>query len=229
MRRFLCPATARSGSDRHEDLLMIGIPSLLAALLLAAPWLALDDPRTTDPPPAAPLVIALDGRAPVTLMLAGRRLEGHVRGARVDVQVGRAELTGSIAGEPVWIWMHGDEAEGHIGGHAVGFTLTHTEAGDLLQGTSVRHTVRLERWLGLLSWLPGCEEWLLPLPRDAEPRTVYQATCATGRRLRLSLPDALDELPPLPRLILLALLLTEPDPIVATRLPGLFPEKEGAR
>jgi len=128
-----------------------------------------------------------------------------------------------MAGEPVWIWMHGQEAEGHIGGHAVGFWLHETPTGHLLRGQGVGHTIRLEESHGLFSWLPACEHPLVRLPRGALAETVYQGACASGRRMRLTLPDELGRMAPFPRLILLALLLTDrEEPTASVRL---FPAK----
>jgi hypothetical protein len=181
-------------------------------------------------PRSSPLVLSLEGQGDITLGVEGRRIEGRVRGAEVRLEIRPREIEGRLAGEPVWIWMHGDEAEGHIGGHAVGFTLAESPAGNLLlQGTAVGHTVRLERWFGLFSWLPGCESWLLPLPRGPGGITVYQGACDSGRRLRLTVPDAIEDLPPLPRFIVLSLLLTEDDEAIAARGRHLFPAAGQAR
>jgi hypothetical protein len=172
------------------------------------------------------LVITQDGRRKASLQVQGQRLRGDVRGTSVQVAIKPVEIEGHMAGEPVWIWMHGREAEGHIGGHRVGFTVTETPTGHLLRGTGVGHTIRLEEAHGRLSWLPSCERPLLRIPTGRERAIVYQGACASGGRMRVILPDAFDVWPPLPRLILLSLLLTEQDPVLRARARGLFPAKD---
>ena len=88
--------------------------------------------------------------------------------------------------------------------------------------------MRIEESHGELSWLPSCERPLVRLPRGPAAEAVYQGTCASGRRVRLTVPDDFAALPPLPRLILLALLLTERDEAQAGQARELFPH-EGTR
>ena len=175
--------------------------------------------------PTGRLVINEEGQRDVLLDVAGDTLSGEMRRARIEVEVRPVEISGHIAGEPVWIFMHGREAEGHIGGHDVSFFLHETPTGYLLRGQAVGHTVRLELSHGELSWLPSCEQPLVLLPRELPREAVYQGACASGRRVRLTVPDALALWRPLPRLILLALLLTERDD--GSAAPRLFPPKEG--
>jgi hypothetical protein len=172
------------------------------------------------PPPSRPLVllplwpegrvlIQEDGQRDQLLRASAHRLEGSVRGAPVDVEVQGPELSGRLAGEPVWIWLREREAWGHIGGHEVRFWLHRTPTGHLLRGEGVGHTLRFEESGGTLHWLPSCER---PLERQAAGpgwETVYEGVCASGRRMRLTVTDELAKMPPFPRLILLALLLTE--------------------
>jgi hypothetical protein len=173
------------------------------------------------------LVIGSDGRDEATLTVGGRRLAGQVRGAPVAVAVNKTEIEGKMADEPVWIWMRRREAQGHIGGQDVAFALTETPSGHLLTGTAVGHTVRLEESDGLLSFQPGCEQALVRLvtPAGAPGTTTYQGRCQSGRRLRVTLPEQLQDLAPMPRLILLALLLTEQDELLAARGRSLFPRR----
>jgi hypothetical protein len=105
----------------------------------------------------------------------------------------------------------------------VAFSLHGTPTGYLLRGQAVGHTVRLEESHGLLSWLPSCEQPLVRLPRAGDAASVYQGTCASGRRMRVTVPDQFHELPPLPRMIVLSLLLTEREG--HSTAPRLFPEK----
>ena len=161
--------------------------------------------------PAGRLVVSQVGRPDISLAVDAQGLHGEVGGQPFEVAVKGVEIDGHLAGEPIWLHMHGREAEGHIGGHDVGFVLTETPAGHLLRGVSVGSTVRLEESFGRLSWLPSCEHALVRLPRGEAKNRVFQGACASGRRMRLVVPQALDDLAPLPRLILLALLLIEPD------------------
>jgi len=186
--------------------------------------------RVRDLDLAGHITISRDGRRDVSLAVApgpsGLRIEGVVRGVAVAVEVHGVEIRGRIGVDPVFMWMHGDEADGRIGGREVGFVLVDTPGGHLLRGTAVGHTVRLERSFGRLSWLPECERALLPLPRGPAAATTYQGTCASGQRMRVSVPDAFDELPPLPRSILLALLLTERPEVDSAGATRLFPATE---
>jgi hypothetical protein len=171
------------------------------------------------------LTIEEEGEDRLLLWVLGDRLEGFVRHARVDVKVGSVELGGHLAGDPVWIWLHGHQAEGQIGGHPVSFVLYETPAGYLLRGQAVGHTVRLELADGTLSWLPSCEAPLVRLLRGRAPETVYQGTCASGQQMTVTVPAAFDRWLPLHRLILLALLLS--DRADGSAAPRLFPPKTG--
>jgi hypothetical protein len=175
--------------------------------------------------PVGRLVINEEGERDVLLDVAGDTLSGEMRGARIDIEVRPVEISGHLAGEPVWIFLHNDEAEGHIGGHTIGFFLHQTPTGYLLRGQAVGHTVRLELSHGVLTWLPSCEGPLVRLPRELPREAVYQGACSSGRRIRVTVPDALALWRPLPRLILLALLLSERDD--GSAAPRLFPPKEG--
>jgi hypothetical protein len=202
--------------------------ALLALLCLAARTekesIAVDFVEELPAAKATERLIIDEGDAPSRMTVAGGRIDGERRGAEVQVDVTPTAIEGHLAGEPVFIWLHGREAEGHIGGRDVGFTIVDTPTGHLLRGHAVGHTVRFEEAAGTLSWLPACERPLVRLPR-AGTASVYQGACASGRRVRLTMPDALDDLPPLPRLVLLALLLTEREDDSAA--PRLFPERRG--
>jgi hypothetical protein len=168
------------------------------------------------------LVIREEGQRELMLGFLHGKLTGRVRGEIVDVQVKPAEITGHLAGQPVRIGLHGQDAQGEIGGHEVAFTLAHVPGGHLLRGQTIGHTVRLEQAYGVLSWLPGCDLPLVRLPRTRAPETIFQGSCASGRRMMITVPDAFAAVPPLPRLILLALLLSEREELSD---PRLFPEK----
>jgi hypothetical protein len=175
--------------------------------------------------PTGRLVIHEEGQPDLLLRVSDQRLEGRVRGVEVSVVVRARELTGYLAGEPVSIRLRGDRATGYIGGHDVAFWLYGTPGGHLLRGDGVGHTIRFEQSQGGLSWLPACERPLARLPRQTLPESVYEGVCASGRRMRLILPDELDRMAPLPRLILLSSLLTgREEPNAVARL---FPPKVG--
>jgi secreted protein with Ig-like and vWFA domain len=171
------------------------------------------------------LTIEEEGRWDAIVKVANGRVDGKVRGAPVSVSVERSSIAGHMAGEPVRIWMRGREAEGEIGGHDVGFTLIETPTGHLLRGKAVGHTVRLEESYGVLTWLPSCERPLVRLPRGTAAEQTYQGTCESGHRMRVTLPDQFGALEPLPRLVLLSLLLTDREE--PTGAPRLFPAKAG--
>jgi Ca-activated chloride channel family protein len=176
-----------------------------------------------DAPAEGELVISRTGRPDLRLAVAGRRIDGRVAGLPFHVLVKTTELQGHLGGEPLWMAIRGREAEGHIGGHEVGFVLTETPRGFLLRGQAVGHTVRMEESHGELSWLPSCERPLLRLPRERPGETVYQGSCASGQRVRLVMPRSFELLPPLPRLVLLGLLLTEKPEILSIGRRALFP------
>jgi hypothetical protein len=157
------------------------------------------------------LVVSQEGRPEISVAVDNGHVSGRVGGEPFDLAVKGAVLEGHVAGEPLSLWMHGREAEGHIGGHDVGFVLAGTPTGHLLRGISVGSAVRLEESAGSISWLPSCERPLVRLPSTSAPVSVYQGTCASGRRMHLVLPRALDELADLPRMIVMSLVLIEPD------------------
>ncbi len=175
------------------------------------------------------IVIERNGRIDGTLTLDGTHLEGTVRGVPVRLDVKPVEIVGRIGEEPVWIMMHGHEAEGHVGGHQVGFFHSETGTGHMLQGTSVGHAVRLETALGRLSLLPNCGRTLLPVSARERGVSIFQGTCDRDVVVRVTLPDALEQIEPLPRSILLALVLTDHEPGATSREPRLFPAPEVSR
>lgn len=173
------------------------------------------------------LGVRWEGRREVSLAVTGNRVRGQVRGAVVDLEVKPALLEGHIAGERVLLWLRREEASGTIGGHDVSFVLTPTQRGHILRGNVPGHGVRLELASRMLSFLPGCERDLLPLPEvPGRPGTTYQGLCPNGRRLRVHLPPGWYALPELPRLIVLGILLTEKEDILRHQEPHLFPSPQ---
>jgi hypothetical protein len=168
-----------------------------------------------------------EGRKEVSLAVTGSRVHGQVRGAVVDLEVKPALLEGHIGGERVLLWLRREEASGTIGGRDVAFVLTPTQRGHILRGNVPGHGVRLELASRMLSFLPGCERDLLPLPEvPGRPGTTYQGLCPNGRRLRVHLPPGWYALPELPRLIVLGMLLTEKEDILRHEAPRLLPPPE---
>lgn len=188
--------------------------------------------QVSDPPsvPArSQIIINQAGRKELQLSVVGNRLAGTVHGIPVQLDVNEHTIEGRIDGEPVLVWIRGQEAAGRMGGHDVGYSHTETAGGHLLSGTAVGHTVRFETSYGILSWLPGCEAPLLSLPRGRQNETVYQGLCKSRRRMRVTIPDTFEALPPMARLIVLSLLLTERDEVFSRQSPSLFPLNEEAR
>lgn len=146
------------------------------------------------------------------------RIVGHVNRTRLAVEIRRGLIVGKIGDEPVNIWLKGEErADGSIAGHTVSINVAPVKNGYLLRGTLPGHTARLEERKGLLRWYPGCER-----PLVATAAGVYQGTCTEGRTASVVVPPAIRQLPPLARLVMLALVLTERDPVFDEKDPQLF-------
>jgi hypothetical protein len=155
------------------------------------------------------LQVRQEGRPDIDVEVSPHAFHGQAGGQPVDLSIAGAHLTGHLAGEPISLWMRGRQAHGTIAGSDVAFFLNDTPTGHLLRGVSLGTTVRFEESIGSISWLPSCQTALVRLPRRERDVVVYQGGCATGRRMRLELPTTVADLAPLPRLILLALLLVE--------------------
>jgi hypothetical protein len=173
--------------------------------------------------PAADLLrIARQDRRAIALEVAGRRIEGFARGLDLRLEVGDRELTGTIGEASVRLWRRprgaGDELiEGTIDGRQTELSLRTTDRGQLLQGSIPGHTVRLELGADELTFFPGCDGKL----RAAGP-AAFVGTCE-GRKIRVELPPAFSRLPSAHQLVVLALLLTETDPVFRYATPRLFP------
>lgn len=117
----------------------------------------------------------------------------------------------------------GDLIEGTIDGRESGFHLRTTPRGLLLQGAIPGHSVRLELGAEVLAFFPECEGELRAVA--AGPGVIgYQGTC-DGRTIRVVLPAAFSRLPAAQRMVVLALLLTETDPVLEYPVPQLFPSE----
>lgn len=179
-------------------------------------WRVPVDPEEQPPAPAPPrLVIRRAGRPDVSLVLAGDRVVGQVRGRPVSLTITSAQILGKLGDQNVWLWMHGHEAEGQVAGAPVRFEIAETPRGQALREGYVIHgalpaqATRIVASDGELSWFPGCEAALPLVEPDA-----YQGRCSSGREARVVVPESWRRLPLLPRLILLSFFLTERDPLL---------------
>jgi hypothetical protein len=176
-----------------------------------------DDLEETGPAPPAPrLLITRESEGEVSLVLAGERVIGSVRGTPVALTLERTQLGGKLGHRNVSLWLQGADARGEIGGIPVRMQLVSTRDGyQLREGFSVRPSLpfpatRVELTATSLSWSPGCDA---PLARTAAG--VYEGRCASGRQARVVIPPSWQRLPTLTRLILLSFFLTERDPALA--------------
>lgn len=146
------------------------------------------------------------------------RIEGTVNRTPLSLDIRRGLMTGKIGDEVVNLWLKGEEsADGSIAGYPVSFVVLPIQNGYLLRGNLPGHTARLEVRRGILRWYPGCENALASTGAG-----VYQGTCAQGKHASVVLPPNFRQLPPLARLITLALVLTERDPVFKHSDPQLF-------
>jgi hypothetical protein len=172
-------------------------------------------------PPRAPappaLVIARAGRSEIRLAVNGDTIRGDVRGMAVALTVGPHGLTGRLGGDAVLIHLFGKrEASGHVGGREVAFTLTPTDHGWIAAVRLEDAAGRVELDPARLIVAPGCDQ---PLAAQGE---AYAGRCGDGTEMRVQLPPAFLALPPLSRLLVLAILLPEPER-EPDGTPGLLP------
>jgi hypothetical protein len=175
-------------------------------------------PAAAAPTQPSRLSITREGRRDVALAVSDGRVWGDVRGTRVWLEIKPAEIAGKIDDERVWLWLRGESADGDMAGYPSGFVLRPTRRGHILRGSIPGQSVRLELGPGVLSWSPGCERDL-----PAVGPGVYEGVCASGKKARVVLPEAMQRLPPLPRAFVLGVLLTEKDPVFDDERPRLFP------
>jgi hypothetical protein len=174
-------------------------------------------PKPAPPPPT--LLFSRAGKADISLAASAEAIRGEVRGLAVDLHITASEVTGKIGQETVTLWLLGGRrGEGTIAGHDVLFELADTEHGHLVRGGVPGHSVRVDLTPAALHFMPGCDRHL-----PAVAAGVYEGTCVTGQKVRVSLPPALMQMPPLPRMILLGVLLTERDPILDYHERDLWP------
>ena len=163
-------------------------------------------------------MITREGRRDVTLVLAGNRVVGRVRNTPVALTVLAAQILGKIGDQDVWLWLHGREAEGTIGGFPVHFALTETADGQALRQGQLPHELldatatRIATGAHGLAWFPSC-----PTPLAAAGTGVYEGRCLSGRYMRIAIPERWRQVPPLPRLILLSVVLNQREPAAQSR------------
>jgi hypothetical protein len=184
-----------------------------------------EEPAAAAPRPEAPAPVldqvAIDwaGRAPVRLRFHDGHLSGQARGVAVDLRLEGARLTGKVGAHVLALWFRHEDAVGTIAGRSFGFELSPKTGGHILRGGVPGHTVRVQLDAAGLAVFPGCERAL-----PAIGPGVYDGTCAGGERLRVALPPAFADLPPLPRTVLLGLLLARRDAVLEGGQETLFPE-----
>jgi hypothetical protein len=164
------------------------------------------------------LLISREGEPDASVVLAGGRVVGSIRGTPVSLTLETARITGKLGERNVWLWLHGHQAQGDIGGVPVRFELMELPDGYLLrEGYSVRkelppQATRLTLTASTLTWSP-CGAALA----QVAPGT-FEGSCTSSRRARVVLPPGWRGLPALTEAILLSFFLTERDPSFA----GLF-------
>jgi hypothetical protein len=173
-----------------------------------------DESATALPTPAPPrLTIRRADARTVDLVIAGDRVVGRADQARVALTVSSAELTGRLGPHAIVLRLHGRRAEGTVSGWPVRFELADIPGGQALRvvGVGLRplfaaHT-QLESTATTLTWPSRCTA------TRSDPAARYEGRCATGGPVAITIPAAWQQMPPLPRLILLALFLSESDPL----------------
>lgn len=172
-----------------------------------------DDSAAPAPPIAAPrLVINRPGRRPIALVLAGDRIVGKVRDSVVGLTISPSQISGKLGEHTVDLWLHGRYARGAVDGNPIHFELLDTTTGHALRvGRFLREaspvgSIRIVTTASSLSWSPGCDA-----PLTAVRPGLYQGRCARGTDTEVVIPPSWQQLPGLPRLILLSFFLSERD------------------
>jgi hypothetical protein len=186
---------------------------------LHAPIEVARPPAPPPPPPPARLLIERSDRRPVTMTATATTIRGSMRGRTVALTLEGKDLTGHIGEDAVSIHIFLDrEAHGHVGGRELHFRFLATDTGWIVDSSlpDVGGQVRLEP--GMLSFRPGCDRTLAPV---ANHPGLYEGTCSDDTRLRVEVPPGF--LDPIARLVVLSMLLPEPEPMLRGQVPGLFP------
>jgi hypothetical protein len=171
------------------------------------------------PPPRTRLFIARSDRRDIDLEVTATSVRGQVRGRSVALTLAGNGLSGRIGDDEVIVHIFGSRrASGSVGGRELDFFFTPTDGGWLVdvQLPELDGHVRLEA--GHLSFWPGCQTELGPV---AHRPGAYEGTCSDETRTRIELPTPF--LTPMARLVVLGMLLPEPEPVLRGTVRGLFP------
>ncbi len=222
------PAPAAEPPPRAVANPRLSFQDLLLEGLAEEPPVSANDPPTVSAPKGpGRFLVKWEGHRNVSLDVVDMRsaetdglarIVGTVNRTPLTMEIRRGLITGKIGGEVINLWLKGEEAAtGSIAGYPVNFVVLPTQHGYLLRGDLPGHSARLEVRKGLLRWYPGCENVLA-----LKGAGVYQGTCAQGQSASVVLPPGFRQLPPLARLVTLALVLTERDPVFKHSDPQLF-------
>lgn len=162
-------------------------------------------------------MIGREGRQEVSVTVDATRVQGKVRSTPVAIELKGGQILGKAGIENVSLWIRGYVASGTIAGRDVGYELSPTNDGHLLRGSLPSHTVRVELTSKSLSWYPGCDQ-----PLALVGPGVYEGRCSWGGKARVAIPEPLQKMAPMAKLILLGILLTERDPVLENGTPELF-------
>ena len=171
------------------------------------------------PAGSARLVINRSDRRLISLEATATSVRGFMRGKTVALTLKGKDLTGHIGDDAVLIHIFlNREAHGQVGGRELHFSFTPTDRGWIVEASlpDVGGQVRLES--GQLAFRPGCDRPLLAV--EGRPG-AYEGECSDDTRLRVELPPGF--LDPMARLVVLGMLLPEPEPMLRGQVPGLFP------
>jgi hypothetical protein len=202
-------------------------PSWRPALRAPGDWPLPEEPveaaREARPPsaPGPAVRVSREGRPDFTMTVTSNRIEGWARGSSVALRLEGRQLLGKVGDQPVSLYTRRSFATGTISGQDTGFALATTTGGAVVRGAVPGHTLRIEVGRGFLSWYPGCQARI-----PERTPGVYEGACADGRRVRVSLARPFLELPEMPRLIVLGILLSERDPVFPATRRDLFPTPE---
>ncbi len=179
-------------------------------------------PKAPPSPAPARIVISRTKRKDIVLQFAEGRLRGDVRGMSLSLSITSDTVTGRLGDDELLIRILGTHrAQGSVGGRDLGFTFNPTETGCIVGASLPEHGGRVELDVHKLSFLPGCNR---DLNRDSKTPTSFAGTCADGTNVRVDLPAPFLALPELVRMVVLGLLLPEPEVDERNGRRGLFPE-----
>lgn len=179
-------------------------------------------PKFSPPPASARIVISRAGRKDVVLQFFEGSLRGDVRGMPLNLSITADTVSGRLGDDELLIRILGTHrAQGSVGGRDLAFTFNPTETGCIVGASLPEHGGRVELDTKKLSFLPGCSR---DLKRDDQTSGSYAGICADGTKLRVDLPPSFLALPELVRMVILGLLLPEPEMEERNGRRGLFPE-----